>query len=172
MNSESVTIDFCVISADLLDQAMIKIQHCLAQLNEDQIWWRPKPELNSVGNLCLHICGNLRQWGIVPLSDQEDTRQREEEFCENIRTPKKDLLSSLDSVVMESKALWLNVDEAKLLERTEVQGFGVNFMHAISHTSTHFVGHTHQIISLTRLQLRDNYQFQWSCGSDRGKVPI
>ena len=172
MNSESVAKDFCVISADLLDQAMIKIRHCFAQLNEEQIWWRPEPELNSIGNLCLHICGNLRQWGIGPLSDQEDNRQRKEEFSEHVRMPGSQLIGILESVVGESKELWLNLEEATLLERTTVQGFDVNLMHAISHTATHFVGHTHQIIALARLQLRGNYQFQWSEDSDRGKVPI
>jgi uncharacterized damage-inducible protein DinB len=172
MNSESVAIDFCVISSDLLDQSMIKICHCLAQLTEDQIWWRPEPGLNSIGNLCLHVCGNLRQWGIVPLTGTEDTRQREEEFSKEIRMSTTELLRVLDSTVLESKKNWLNVGEAKLLERRTIQGFEVSLMQAISHTSTHFVGHTHQIIMLTRMQLGDGYQYQWTAESDRGQLPI
>lgn len=172
MHSVSVTKDFCDISADLLDQSMIKIRHCLGQLNEDQIWWRPEQGLNSVGNLCLHVCGNLRQWGVVPLTDQEDTRHRDEEFGSDVRASKEDLLRSLDAVVKESQQLWAGVDETELLRRTAIQGFDVNVMQAISHTATHFVGHTHQIILLTRLQLGSEYQFQWTADADRGQLPI
>ena len=163
---------FCFHSCELLDQSMLKIQHCLQQLAEEQIWWRPRPAINSVGNLCLHLCGNLRQWGIVPFSDQQDNRDREAEFSKDARVPKADLLRDLESVVLESKNLWTQLDEAELLKRTEIQGFEVNLMQAISHTSSHFVGHAHQIIMLTRMQLGDDYQFQWSPDADRGQVPI
>lgn len=170
--SETVTQEFCSICADLLDQSMIKIRHCLSQLNEDQIWWRPAPELNSIGNLCLHVCGNLRQWGLVPILDAEDTRQREQEFARDARVSKNELLHDLDSIVEEAKKLWGKLGEEQLLRQTRIQGFDVNFMQAVSHTSTHFVGHTHQIITLTRLQLGADYRFQWSTDADRSNLPI
>ena len=164
--------EFCILSVELLEQSMLKLRNCLNQLEEDQIWWRPQPSLSSVGNLCLHLCGNLRQWGIVPFTGDADMRQRESEFDSEHRVAKAELLQSLESVVNDSKMLWSQLDESTLLQRTVIQGFEVSFLQAISHTSSHFVGHTHQIITLTRMQRGDEYKFQWTPDADRGSLPI
>jgi len=47
--------------ADELGEALARIEHCLAQLTDEQAWWRPRADLNSVGNLVLHLTGNVRQ---------------------------------------------------------------------------------------------------------------
>jgi len=39
-----------------------KLLHCLNAMTDDQIWWRPNEQSNSVGNLVLHLRGNLKQW--------------------------------------------------------------------------------------------------------------
>src|SRR5438552_3239842 len=49
-------------AATQLEKALDRIKHCLAQLSDEQVWWRPQPSLNSIGNLILHLCGNVRQW--------------------------------------------------------------------------------------------------------------
>lgn len=172
MNSKSTSREFCELSIELLEQSMIKLRHCLAQLSEQQLWWRPQPSLNSVGNLCVHLAGNLRQWGIVPFSDANDERDREREFDSEIRIAKSNVLQRLENTVRESKQLWLDLDPETLQQPITIQGFDVTFMHAISHTSSHFVGHTHQIIMLTRMQLGDGYRFQWSPEQGSGSLPI
>src|SRR5437879_13919056 len=43
-----------------LTSALAKIKHCLGQLTDEQVWWRSRPSLNSIGNLILHLCGNSR----------------------------------------------------------------------------------------------------------------
>src|ERR1700694_3711258 len=44
-----------------------RIAGCLEQLSEQEIWWRPNDASNSIGNLVLHVCGNMRQWIISGL---------------------------------------------------------------------------------------------------------
>ena len=39
-----------------------KIKNCLDQLNDHQVWWRPQDSMNSIANMMLHLCGNVRQW--------------------------------------------------------------------------------------------------------------
>ena len=46
----------------LLGDYQPKIERCLEKLSDEQIWWRPNEESNSIGNLVLHVCGNARQW--------------------------------------------------------------------------------------------------------------
>src|SRR5258708_1266199 len=35
-----------------------QVRACLEALRDEQVWWRPHPTSNSVGNLVLHTCGS------------------------------------------------------------------------------------------------------------------
>ena len=155
-----------------LDQAMIKIRHCLAQLTNAQIGWRPAGELNSIGNLCLHIAGNLRQWGIVPITGQRDARERASEFAAQPFLSAEEVAALLTLNVNEAKLLWNQLNDDQLTAMHSIQGFSTSLAGAIAHTSTHFVGHTHQIIFLTRLQLGESYQFSWTPEDEPQQIPI
>ncbi|MEL7496977.1 MAG: DUF1572 family protein [Planctomycetota bacterium] len=163
---------FCQSNSETLDQAMIKIEHCVSQLNDSQLWWRPEPSMNSIGNLILHLTGNLRQWGIVPLTMAKDRRDRASEFEENVRIGTPQLLKQIRETITRAKEEWSHVNDEQLTRNVNIQGFDVSLLHAIVHTTSHFVGHTHQIIQLTRMQLGSNYQFQWTPEEDRGDVPV
>ncbi len=75
-SADEVTLEFIQESVHLLEQSVHKIKHCLNQLDSDQIWWRPEPGLNSIGNLILHLCGNLNQWAVCGITGSKDERQR------------------------------------------------------------------------------------------------
>ncbi len=170
----------------VLKQSIKKILHCMGQLTEEQVWWRPDRSQNSIGNLVLHICGNLKQWTRAALTDEADDRQRQAEFDQRDLIPKTELTRLIretesfvalhlmgtnpnnDSNLVLKKA-WSEADWLKL---RNVQGFEVTVLEAIIHTVTHFAGHTHQIILLTRLQLGEKYQFDWTPESDQEDVPI
>ena len=156
----------------LLTQSLHKICHCLGQLDQDQIWWRPNPELNSIGNLVLHLCGNLNQWAVAGITGASDERQRESEFQADRSHHREELLSLLEQNVQRACEVLQSLSAANLLEPRTIQGFSVSVLGAISHTVPHFVGHTHQIIYLTRQQLGERYQFDWSPDSQRNGVPI
>ena len=163
---------FCRQSSELLEQAVVKTRHCLSQIKDDQIWWRAEPSLNSIGNLILHVTGNLRQWGIVPLTGADDLRDRPAEFAETARLSRARLLEQLNQTTGEAQDLWSHQPAERLKESRVIQGFDVSLMLAIIHASTHFVGHAHQIILLTRLQLGSQYRFQWIPGNGGGRLPI
>ena len=82
-------------AADEPADAFAKIKHCLDQLTDGQVWWRPKPSLNSIGNLILHLCGNLRQWVVCGVGGATDNRDRPSEFSERGPISKADLLRTL-----------------------------------------------------------------------------
>jgi len=159
-------------SVELIDQSMIKLRNCLKQLSLEQIWWRPSDACNSVGNLILHICGNLRQWTISGIGGLEDARNRELEFSNQWSMSADQLLKHLETETAECKSVLLSLTENALLSSFTIQGFEVNGLQAINHTVTHFVGHTHQIIYITRFQLGDKYEFAWSPHDDRKRLPI
>jgi hypothetical protein len=75
-------------AGQVLTSALGKINHCLGQLSDEQVWWRSQPSLNSIGNLILHLSGNLRQWLVAGLGDAKDVRDRPAEFAERGPIPK------------------------------------------------------------------------------------
>ncbi len=166
------TDEFSRLTADLLDQSMAKIRHCLDQLSENQTWWRPEPSMNSIGNLILHLAGNLRQWGVVPFTLANDLRDRDSEFHNADQQTNSELIGLLETVVAEAKDQWQHLAAGQLRRKIEIQGFEVTHMQAILHTSSHFVGHTHQIIQLTRIQRGPNYHFHWTPNEEPGDLPI
>ena len=164
--------EFSVQVCNLLDQSLLKIQHCLSQIEETQVWWRPEPELNSIGNLLLHISGNLRQWAVSPLSNVSDDRDRESEFLNNVSQTKQELLELVQQTVRDASRLIQAIPASGYLERVTIQGFDVTVLKAILHTCSHFQGHTHQIIQLTRMIKKSDYQFHWSPELGKKNLPM
>lgn len=139
-----------------------KIEHCLRQLDDDQIWWRPNEEMNSIGNLLLHLAGNLGQWIVAGIGDREDTRDRPSEFSERRKISKDDVLKGLFDAVDKSCATLAAVSADELLAMNRIQGSDVSKMNAMMHAVTHFQGHVQEIIGLSRQQLGTGYQFHWT----------
>src|SRR4051812_45090284 len=64
----------------LLDQSWPRLRTCVESLSDEQVWWRPNPSSNSIGNLMLHLNGNVTQWLITSFAHDEDARDRPAEF--------------------------------------------------------------------------------------------
>jgi len=156
----------------LLRQSLDKIDHCVRQLNEAQVWSRPRPEMNSVGNLMLHLCGNLQQWVVDGVPALPNAREREAEFQTVGGIPAEELLSRLKQVVDAAEKSIRAVPTNEWLQAREIQEFDVTVLGAIMHSVPHFVGHTHQIVMLTRLALGEEYELHWRPQNDRSSVPI
>ena len=46
----------------LFEESVPRLKKCLDELTEEEVWKRPNEYSNSMGNLVLHLCGNVRQW--------------------------------------------------------------------------------------------------------------
>lgn len=156
----------------LLNESMRKIRHCLGQLNDEQIWQRPGAKQNCVANLVLHLAGNLQQWCVAGIQGLEDDRDRAAEFSVSAGCSAVELQQRLERVVEDARRIIRELDEQAFRESRCIQGFDVSVLQSLFHTVPHFVGHTHQIIQLTRLILGDAYQFEWSPPVQRSGVPL
>jgi len=162
MTAEELAAAVGAAAAHELESALHRIKHCLRQLTDEQVWHRSQPSLNNIGNLILHLCGNLRQWVVAGLGGAPDVRNRHAEFAERGPIPKDELVRRLETVVEESKRVLNCVDARQLAEPRRIQGFDVTGVAAIFDSVPHFRGHTQEIVHLTRLQLGDAYQFAWT----------
>jgi hypothetical protein len=161
MTTDELAAAVGAAAADELANALGKIEHCLTQLSDAQVWQRPRPALNSVGNLLLHLEGNLRQWVLAGLGGAPDARDRPAEFAERGPVPKDELLRRLRAAVGEARGVLARQTARQWLELRRVQGFEVTGLGALFDSVPHFRGHTQEIVHLTREMLGDAYRFQW-----------
>ena len=128
-----------------------KIERCVEKLTDEQVWWRPNAESNSIGNLLLHISGNARQWIVCGLGGTTDRRQRQTEFDERNVIPREELIARLRTTVADVDDVLASFDPARLLDEYPIQGTEGTALEAIFHVTEHFSMHTGQIILLTKM---------------------
>ncbi len=136
----------------LLREYLPKIERCLESLTEEDVWWRPNEESNSIGNLLMHLAGNVRQWIISGVGGADDVRQRTQEFDERSPLPVDSLMAQLRATLEEVDGVLARVDPETLLEGRQIQGGTVSVFGAIYHVVEHFGMHTGQIIYITKLR--------------------
>lgn len=136
-----------------------KIQLCLESLNDEQLWWRANAQSNSIGNLVLHLCGNVRQWIVSGLGDGSDERDRDSEFERRDVIPKGELSALLVETLQDVDDVLRDFDPNKLLREFKIQGTDVIALEAIFHVTEHFSMHTGQIILLTKMMAGNDLGF-------------
>jgi uncharacterized damage-inducible protein DinB len=159
---------FLKFSAEKLEQLHSRIQDCLARLTSEQIWTRGSENENAVGNLVLHLSGNIRQWIGSGVAGLPDDRQRDAEFEARGGMSPAELASFLKIRIDEIIAIIRALPAARLPERITPQGYDVTVLEAIAHVVEHFSMHTGQIILLTKMLTGDDLgYYQHLRGSGR-----
>jgi uncharacterized damage-inducible protein DinB len=151
--------DFLDFSAKKLQQLASRIETCLEKLTEEQIWARGSEHENAVGNLVLHLCGNVRQWIIGGVGGEPDRRNRDAEFSARASVPSPELEERLSAVVEEAVAVLAGISRERLAERLVIQKYEVSVMGAIYHVVEHFSQHTGQIIFATKMMTSEDLGF-------------
>ena len=151
----------------LIASYLPRIERCLEKLSDDEVWWRANPESNSIGNLLLHLAGNVRQWIVSGVGGTADQRQRPQEFDEQGPIPSVEILSRLSMTVHEADRVLAGVTAEELLEARRIQGCDVTVLEAIYACVEHFSMHTGQIILLTKMWKGDLGFYDLSNGVPR-----
>jgi uncharacterized damage-inducible protein DinB len=148
-NTASVFLEFS--RWKLMEQYWPRLRECVASLTDEQVWWRPNDQSNSVGNLLLHLNGNVRQWLITSFTCVDDARDRSAEFGERAMISTSALLEKLGATLQEASAVLERLTEADLAALYEIQGYQVNGLHAVYHVVEHFGMHYGQIVYITKM---------------------
>lgn len=139
----------------LLDQYWPRLRSCVESLNEDQVWWRPNEASNSIGNLLLHLNGNVTQWLIAPFKHLEDTRDRPAEFSRKDGLPPAELLARMENTMADAAIVFSSLTKDDLHAHYDIQGYHVTGLHAVYQVVEHFGLHYGQIAYITKM-LSDN----------------
>lgn len=128
-----------------IDESTRMIQKSLTNISEEEFWQKPNASLNSIGNLILHLCGNITQYIISSLGETEDLRNRDHEFSAKETATKKEILKQLEQTVDIAKRVVFDTDISNLLKVRSVQGFTFSGVGVIVHAVEHYSYHTGQI---------------------------
>jgi uncharacterized damage-inducible protein DinB len=150
----SFTTEFIDRSLYYLHLNTPRIAKCLDELSEEEVWQRPNDASNSMGNLILHLCGNIRQYIISGLGQQPDTRTRSVEFSVTEGFSKAQLLQKLNETLQVADTIIRAADDDNLMLERKVQGYTLTGLGIIIHVVEHYSYHTGQIAFWTK-QLRN-----------------
>lgn len=156
MTTES---EFLRFTSATLDQLCGRIEVCVAKLTPEQVWARGGEQQNAIGNLLLHLAGNVRQWILSGVGGAPDVRTRDAEFAAREGEAPSEIVARLRETVTKAIEVIRGLPAERLLDRITVQGYDVTKMEAIFHVVEHFSGHAFQIIFATKLLTNQDLGF-------------
>ena len=134
----------------LLGRYWPRLKECVGALSDEQVWWRPNDASNSIGNLMLHLNGNMRQWLVASFNKEEDRRNRPAEFAAKEGSTAQELLAELGATLGEAEAVLQRLTVEELLAPYEIQGYQVHGIDAVYQVVEHFAMHYGQIVYITK----------------------
>jgi len=138
------------VKVRLMQESLPRIEKCLSVLPEAAIWQRPNTHSNSIGNLLLHLNGNVRQYILSGLGRQPDSRQRSVEFSTQYGASAQELLTMLWKTMDEVHQVLDRLHVKDLLEVRPVQCYELDGVSILIHVTEHFSYHTGQIVFYTK----------------------
>jgi hypothetical protein len=134
----------------LLGQFWPRMKECVAPLTAEQIWWRPNDASNSIGNLLMHLDGNVRQWLVDSFNKNQDERNRPAEFAAQGGLSATEWLARLSATLDEAAKVLNRLTVDELLAPYEIQGYRVRGLDAVYQVVEHFGLHYGQIVYITK----------------------
>lgn len=157
--AEQLTAELALAARRELRQSLDKIDKALSRIAPEQAWLRAHESENAIGNLLLHLAGNVRQWIVCGLGGAEDRRDRDGEFAQREPLPLGETLDKLRATVAEAEAVLAGLPPAALLATYKIQVYEVTGVAAILHVTAHCAEHTGQILWAVKRLTGDDLGF-------------
>jgi hypothetical protein len=132
-----------------LEQMTSAIKLCLGKLTDEQIWRRDHANENTIGNLVLHLCGNVQQWIGYSIGGDPDTRNRPVEFS-TTNLPRPELEEKFQATIDHALEILRGFPPAELGKAVDTQNGPSTALEAIYQVVGHFQQHAGQIIFATK----------------------
>lgn len=136
----------------LRDDFLPRLMHCLEQIPESDLWWRPNDVSNSIGNLVLHLSGNIRQWIVAAVGGEDFRRDRDAEFAARGPMPRSELAAILRSSLADVDRVLSGLSAESLLKQHHIQKYDVTGLQAVFHVVEHFSYHLGQILYIYKMR--------------------
>ena len=142
----------------------IKLRHCVNALPRAAVWARPNASSNSIGNLLLHLTGNVSEWILGGLGGRAVDRHRAAEFAQTQGGEASTLLDNLEAVLRDVDSVLAGLTDADLERSVLIQGRETTILGAVYHVVEHFSMHTGQIVLLTKMYAPNKIHFYEDAG--------
>ena len=150
MSAEYLARELLTFAEQKLRLEMGQIERCAGLLRDDEVWRRDNEHTNSVGNLILHLAGNMHQWVLGGLGGQSIKRDRPAEFAARGSRPTMECVEALRGTLERAYAVLAGLDAAALARGYVVQDYEVSGAAAVVHVVEHFSWHVGQIVHITK----------------------
>lgn len=141
-----------------------KLRAAVTGLSHDNLWWRANEQSNSIGNLLVHLAGNIREWIVTGVGGAAGSRDRASEFSMRDGPNATALLARLDAAVHDADAVLARLDPGILDRELTIQGRGTTVLAAVYHVVEHFSMHTGQIIFIAKMHAPGSVKFYEDAG--------
>ena len=138
-----------------------QVRACVDELTEEQLWWRPNGQTNSVGNLVLHVSGSMRHYLSRGVGGIDYNRDRPAEFAERGPIPKAQLLATFDETIAQAASTLDSFDASRFLEPTEEQDYVPTVFDLIFNIAIHLATHAGQIVYVTKMLKEGSLDELW-----------
>jgi len=129
----------------LFEESLPRLLSCVDEVSDEQLWYRPNDNSNSIGNLVLHLTGNVNQWINTGLGGDQDNRDRQSEFDERGSSkPRKVMIEELSMVMDRAREVLTELSSDELLSIHTVQGYKESGISIVMHVVEHFSYHVGQ----------------------------
>ena len=163
-DNQNLIDEFKSYSQSKLHDSLAQIEKCLNLLTLEQIWHRPNEVSNAIGNLVIHLNGNVRQWIVNSLGGVPFDRDRPAEFAQRDPLPTDDIFGNLKETVQQACHVIAELTEQQLLDKVTVQRYEVSGLAAVIHVVEHFSLHTGQVVYATKLLINQDLSLYDSQG--------
>jgi uncharacterized damage-inducible protein DinB len=134
----------------VIEESLARITQCVGLLTPEQLWYKHNRNTNSIGNLVLHLEGNIRQYIVSGVGGENDVRQRSKEFLDGYDYLGSEILDKLTATLQAANAVVQAISEEQLTETVTIQGFPHTRLSAILHVIEHLSYHVGQITFYTK----------------------
>ena len=138
-----------------------QIRSCLEDLTDEQLWWRPNDESNSVGNLVLHVSGSTRHYLSRSIGHLSYERDRPGEFSERGHVPKEKLLAIFDETIDQAVSVLDSFETSRFTDQTEEPNYYGTVFEQMLGIAMHLATHTGQIVYATKLLKEGSLDELW-----------
>jgi len=134
----------------LYDESLPRMIKCVEEVSDEELWHRHNQNCNSIGNLVLHLTGNVNQWINTGLGGDKDDRERQAEFDNRGEISRVEMVARLNAVMERAKEVLKGMQENTLLSLHSVQGFEETGVSIVIHVVEHFSYHVGQITYIVK----------------------
>jgi uncharacterized damage-inducible protein DinB len=138
-----------------------QVKSCIEGLTEEQLWWRPNDESNSIGNLVLHMSGSTRHYLSRGIGQMQYERDRPAEFSERGPVPKEELLAVFNETVAQAISVLDSFETSRFTDASDEPNYYGTVFEQIFGIAMHMATHTGQIVYATKLLKEGSLDELW-----------